>query len=235
MTLLRGDAHVAHHGAPHQGHAPPVIGGGVEHLLDAVDVAGEGGDDDLLVGLGEDAVEHGPDLVLVADHAGDLGVGGVDAEQVDALVGEAGEGAQVRDAPVDGQGVHLEVAGGQDAAGRGAHEDGHGVGDGVVDGHELQVEGAVGHALVLVDDVEHRADAVLLELGVDEGEGEVGAHQGDVLAQAQQVGDPADVVLVPVGEDQGDDVVHAVLDEGEVGEDEIDAGLVLLGEQNAED
>ena len=196
-------------------------------------MAGEGGDDDLPVGLGEHAVEHGADLVLVADHAGDLGVGGVDAEQVDALVGEAGEGAQVRHAPVDGQGVHLEVAGGQDAAGRGAHEHGHGVGDGVVDGHELQVEGAVGHALVLVDDVEHRADAVLLELGVDEGEGEVGAHQGDVLAQAQQVGDAADVVLVPVGEDQGDDVVHAVLDGGEVGQDEVDAGLVLLGEQNA--
>ena len=208
-------------------------GGGVEDLLDAVDVAGEGGHDDLPVGVGEDVVQDLADLALMAHHARDLGVGGVHAEQVHALLTETGEGAQVRDAPVDGQGVHLEVAGGQDAAGRGAHEDGHGVGDGVVDGHELQVEGAVGHALVLVDDVEHRADAVLLELGVDEGEGEVGAHQGDVLAQAQQVGDAADVVLVPVGEDQGDDVVHAVLDGGEVGQDEVDAGLVLLGEQNA--
>src|SRR5690606_41409944 len=38
--------------------------GGVEHLLDAVDVRGEGRDDDLLLGRGEDGVEHRPDLRL---------------------------------------------------------------------------------------------------------------------------------------------------------------------------
>ena len=91
----------------------------------------------------------------------------------------------------------------------------------------------VGHALVLVDLAQDGADAVLLELGLDEGQGELGAHQRDVVAQAQQVGDTADVVLVPVGEDEGDDVVEAVLDVGEVGQDEVDAGLVVLGKEDA--
>ena len=49
----------------------------------------------------------------------------------------------------------------------------------------------------------------------------------------QQVGDGADVVLVPVGEDDGVDVVEPVLDHPEVGQDQVDAGLLGLGEQDA--
>ena len=232
VAALGGDPHVAHHGAPHEGDPPVVQGGGVEDLLDAVDVAGEGGHDDLPVGVGEDVVQDLADLALVAHHARDLGVGGVHAEQVHALLTETGEGAQVRDAPVDGQGVHLEVTGGQHVAGIGADHDGHGVGNGVVDGHELQVEGAVGDLLVLDDLTQHRTDTVLLELGLHEGQRELASHQGDVLTQAQQIGHTPDVVLVPVSQDQGDDVVDAVLDGGEVRKDEVDARLVLLGEEH---
>ena len=76
-------------------------------------MAGEGGHDDLPVGVGEHIVQDLADLALMADHAGDLCVRGVHAEQVNALLTETGEGAQVRDAPVDGQGVHLEVTSGQ--------------------------------------------------------------------------------------------------------------------------
>ena len=57
--------------------------------------------------------------------------------------------------------------------------------------------------------------------------------QGDVGAQAQQVRDGADVVLVAVGQDDGDDVVEPVLDVGEIGQDQVDAGLGLLGEEDA--
>ena len=193
----------------------------------------EGGDDDLLVGFGEDVVEHRTDLVLVTDHAGNLRVGGVHAEQIHALVPEAGEGAQVGDAPVDGQGVDLEVAGDQDIAGIGANHGRHGVGNGVVDGNEFEAEGPVGYLLMLTHLTQQGVDAVLAQLGLDEGQSQFAADQGDVLAQAQQVGDAADVVLVAVGQDQGDDVVEAVLDVAEVGQDQVDAGLILLGEQNA--
>ena len=55
----------------------------------------------------------------------------------------------------------------------------------------------------------------------------------DVAALAQQVGHRAEVVLVAVREHDGLDVVEAVPDVGEVREDQVDAGLLLLGEQHA--
>ena len=41
------------------------------------------------------------------------------------------------------------------------------------------------------------------------------------------------MVLVAVGQDEGNDVVNAVFDRGEVGKDEVDTGVVLLGEEHA--
>ncbi len=50
---------------------------------------------------------------------------------------------------------------------------------------------------------------------------------------AEEVRRRADVVLVAVGEDQRLDLVEAVPDRAPVGEDQVDAGLVVLGEQHA--
>ena len=50
---------------------------------------------------------------------------------------------------------------------------------------------------------------------------------------SQQVRHGADVVFVAVREHDADDVVEAVLDGLEVGQDQVDAGLVLLGEEHA--
>ena len=52
-------------------------------------------------------------------------------------------------------------------------------------------------------------------------------------ALAQEVRRRADVVLVAVGQHQRLDLVEAVPDRVEVGEDQVDAGLVVLGEQHA--
>ena len=95
---------------------------------------------------------------------------------------------------------------------RGADGDREGVRDGVVDRDELAVEGADALAVALGDLEGVRADAVLLELGLDEREGQLGADQRDVRLLAQQVGDAADVVLVAVREDDALDVVEAVPD-----------------------
>ena len=73
---------------------------------------------------------------------------------------------------------------------------------------------------------------MLLELGHDEGERELGADERDVGPQPQQVRHGADVVLVPVGEDDRLDRVQPVGDVVEVGQDEVDARLVVLGEQH---
>ena len=116
---------------------------------------------------------------------------------------------------------------------RGADGDGQRVRDGVVDGDELAVERADALAVALLDLQGVRPDAVLLELGLDQGEGQLGADQRDVVLLPQQEGDGADVVLVAVGEDDADDVVEAVPDGGEVRQDQVDARLLLLGEEDA--
>ena len=84
-----------------------------------------------------------------------------------------------------------------------------------------------------VDRERVRLDPVLLELRLDEREGQPGADQRDVLLELEQVRNRADVVFVAVREHHADHVVEPVLDRLEVGEDQIDAGLVLLGEQHA--
>ena len=48
----------------------------------------------------------------------------------------------------------------------------------------------------------------------------------------QQIGHRSDVVLVAVGEDEGDDVVEPVVEVAQRGEDEVDAGVVILREQH---
>ena len=91
VAELGGDGHVADHGAAHEGDVAAVVGGGVEHLLDAVDVRGEGGHDDALAGLAEEPVQGGADFLLRGGEAGDVGVGGVGHEQVHAFLAQAGE------------------------------------------------------------------------------------------------------------------------------------------------
>lgn len=129
--------------------------------------------------------------------------------------------------------VHLEVAGVDHHARGCADGDREGVRDGVVDRHELAVEGADAFAVALRDFERVGADAVLLELGLDEGEGQLGADQRDVRLLAEQEGDAADVVLVAVREDDALDVVEAVPDGREVRQDQVDSGLLLLGEEHS--
>ncbi len=206
---------------------------GVEHLLHAVDVRGEGGDDDAPLSVAEEVLEHGPDVLLQCREAGDLGVRRVRHEQVHTLLAEAGEGTEVRDPTVERELVHLEVAGVEDVAGTGADEDGKRVGDRMVDGDELEVEGTELVEVTSRDDAGDRLDPVLLELGLDERDRQLRAEDRDVGLALEQVGDGADVVFVAVGEHEADDVVEAVVEVGEVGEDEVDTGLLLFGEEDA--
>ena len=176
----------------------------------------------------------GPMPRSCATKPGHLGVGGVDHEQVDALLAEPRERAQVGDAAVERQLVHLEVAGVQDGAGAGVR-----TATARASGIEwFTATNSHSNApncsrCPSRDLARRRLDAVLLELGLDERERELGADERDVAAQAQQVRHGADVVLVAVREDDRLDVVEPVLDVLEVGQDQVDAGLVVLGEQDA--
>ena len=73
---------------------------------------GEAGDDDPLLAVrGRPGRAPGRSRTSEVVKPGHLGVGGVDHEQVDALLAEPGERAQVGDPAVERQLVHLEVAG----------------------------------------------------------------------------------------------------------------------------
>lgn len=103
----------------------------------------------------------------------------------------------------------------------------------MVDRDEFAVERAdpLGVALLHLKGV--GADAVLLKLGLDKGEGQLRADERDVRLLAQQVGDATDVVLVPVGEHDAVDVVETVPDGREVRKDQVDSGLLLLEEEHS--
>ncbi len=233
VAQVPGDAHVADHRAADEGDPAAVFMGGVEDLLDAVDVAGEARHDDALAGAREHLAQDVGDVALVRGEARYLRVRGVGEEEVDAFLAQPGERVEVREAVVQRELVHLEVACVDHQAGGRADRDGQGVRDGVVDGDELAVEGADALAVPLRHLKGVGADAVLLELGLDEGEGQLGADQRDVRLLAQEEGDAADVVLVAVGEDDALDVVEAVPDGREVRQDQVDSGLLLLREEHS--
>ena len=212
-----------------------MVGGRVDDLLDAVDMRGKRSDNDLTaLGLAEHLIQNRTNLALRRDETGNQGVRGVHHEQVDPLLAHAREGTKVRQASVQGQLIHLEITRDQDIAGPGAHEHGERVGNRVRDGDELEVEGPHIHAFPFRDHGEARvAQAVLTQLGGNEGKGQVGAVQGDVASQREQVGNGADMVLVAVRQHHADDVIHAILDPREIGKDQVNTRLTLLGEEDA--
>jgi hypothetical protein len=204
----------------------------VEDLLDAVHVAGEAGHDDASRGGPEDRLDGRGELPLGRGEARDLGVGGVGEEERDTFLTQPGESPQVGDPTVEGELVHLEVAGVQQHPRVGPHRHGQAVGDRVVDGDELAVERVQVDPAPRLDLDGLGTDAELLELRLDEGQGQARTHHGDAGPFAEQVGDSPDVVLVAVREDDRRDPVQAVPDPGEVGQDHVDPRLVLLGEEH---
>jgi hypothetical protein len=234
VAEIAGDLHVADHRAADVRDLATVLGGGVDDLLHAVDVRRERRDDDASAAVLEHRVDRRRDVALGRREAGHLGIRRVGEEQVDTLLAETGEGAQVGDAAVERQLIHLEVAGVQRDARRSLDRHGEGVGDRVVDRDELELERTEVHDVALGHRVLGRVlELVLLELRLEEGQRQLGADDRDVAALAQQVRDTADVVLVAVRQDDADDVLQTVTDRTEVGEDQIDTGLGLLGEEDA--
>ena len=206
---------------------------GVEHLLHAVHVAGEAGHDDPLLRGPEDLGQHGRDLPLAGHDAGNLGIGGIRHQQVNALGANPREPAKIGQPAVERQLVHLEVAGVQDHPGAGADTDRERIGDGVIDREKFKVKGPEripGACCHLLGDWR---DAVLSELATDEAKRQLRADQRDVLALAEEVRHPADVVLVRMREDDRLDLVQPVLDRGEVRQDQVNPGLIRLGEEHA--
>ncbi|MBG9887153.1 hypothetical protein ABE10_11550, partial [Bacillus toyonensis] len=172
IAQLLCDRHVPDHAPAEEGDATTMRVGGVDDLLDAMHVAGEARHDNAARRLADHLVEHGTDRALERREPGDVGVRGVDEEQVDPLLAETGEGTEIGQTPVERELVHLEVARRQHESGLRPDRDGQSVGDGMVDRHELEVERADLLALPLGDRQGEGLDAMLLELRLHQREGQ---------------------------------------------------------------
>ena len=135
-----GHAQDVLHAAPGDADLAAVLHRHVDDLLQAVDVGGEGGDDDALVAALEELVEARADLALGVGVAGLFHIGGVAHQRENALVAQLAQAHQIHHAAGDRRHVDLEVAGVDDGAdGRGDGQ-GHRVGDRVVHMDKLHRE-----------------------------------------------------------------------------------------------
>ena len=116
--------------------------GGVDDLLDAVDVRREAGDDDAALAAPERLLELGPDARLGRRPAGAVGVGRVAAEEQNALAAELGKPPDVGGLAVDRRLVELVVAREQDGAELAGDRTGEHVRDRVGELDRLDVERA---------------------------------------------------------------------------------------------
>ncbi len=120
----------------------------------------------------------------------------------------------------------------QDQSSRRTDRHGQGIGDGVVDRQEFELPGPEPLRRAGFDLDVHRGDPVLGELAPHEAQGQPRSDERDVGALTQQVRHAADVVLVRVREDESLDLIEPTLQGREVREDEVNAWLIVFGEQD---
>ena len=218
------DVHVLAHGAADERDLAVEVRGGVDDLLDAVDVRGEARDDDPPARREKTRSRLGPTPASLGEKPG-----GRRSSSRRTAAGRprcrARPGADVRGRALDRGLVELVVAGDEHGAELGRRRHGARVGDRVRHVQQLDVERAELEPLARVDvgDV-GLAEAVLVELGARHGRRQRTAEDRQVLAQlAQDPGQRPEVVLVAVGDDDALDVVDPRAQVAEVGQHQVDA------------
>ena len=112
VAQLHGGGNDIDHAPPRDGDLAPVAGADVNDLLDAVDVGGEGGNDDALLRVhGEDHLQRLAHLLLGGGMPGALGVGGLAHQHQHAVPSQLAQPGDVHHVAVDRRQIQLEVAG----------------------------------------------------------------------------------------------------------------------------
>ena len=234
IAELPGNPDVGEHGAPVQEHLAAAAGGCLNHLLHPVDVAGEGRDDDPPRAFGKDIVKGVPHELFREGVPLPFNIGGVGHERQHPLLAVAGEGDQVGQLAVHRGLVEFEIAGMDHHPLGGADRQPAAVDDGVGDPKELHLEDAGRHLIPRLHHPQVRAlvQVVLFELFPDKTEGERRAVDGGSEVREHE-GEGADMVLVAVGEEDPAHPVGPFEQVGDVGDDQVDAEHVRLGEHEA--
>ena len=141
---------------------------------------------------------------------------------------------QVKRLVIERREIDLEVAGMNHNADRGFNGERDALHEGVGDVDRLDGEGAYGELFSGrdLDESDFIEQLVLFELAFDVGQGELGCIDGN-LDLAQNPRQAADVVLVTVGENDGPDMSLVFNQVGDVGDHDIDAEELRLGEHQA--
>ena len=200
-----------------------------------MDVAGEGSDEDATLGVLDRMEDRRTDLRLGLGEARDGGVGGVGHEQVDALLAELCERTVVGGNTVDRGLIELEVARVHNSTSRSLQEHAERAGDGVRRGEKLDGEAAEIDVAATLDLAELGCtDAELGKLALDEAEGELaGENRHLVVEVLQEIRQRTRMVLMAMGDDDAAKLVLVLENVGVIRQDEVDAGLVVVGEHEA--
>ena len=211
---------------------PPLVGDReIDDLLDPVDVAREGADDDPARRFEEEAVERLADPPLRPGEPFHLRVRAVREEGQDPLVAVEGERLEVEAPGIDRGLIDLEIAGVDQRPGGRPDRQGQRGRDAVGHLDELDAEGAERHLVPRADALQLSLvrQSVLPELASREAEREVGAvdRHAHLVVEIRQ---GADVVLVAVGQDDRPDLVLVLQEVTEIRDHDVDAVDLLLGE-----
>ena len=197
-----------------------------------MNVGGKACNNDAPGGAVHNLIQHRSNVRFARSEAGNICVRGVHQEQVNPFFAESGKRAKIGESSIEGKLVHLEVAGVKNGTSARANHDSQSVGNRVVYGYELKVKGSELLATSRLHRHGEGSNPVLLELCLNQSQGEGCPNEGDVLAKPQQVGNRPDVVLVTVGQHDGDHVIKAISDWLKVRQDQVNAGLSFLGEKD---
>ena len=219
------------------GDADPAAGvvGDMAEGLQAGGVGREGGDEHPPLRLADDPVEalahrrFGAGRQLLED------VGRIADQSEHALVADRAQlrlGARIAEL---GGVVQLPVAGVEDAAVGRVDQQRIALGDRMGERDVAEAERAEPELAADLDDVDLDllGQPLLLELAGDQAGGE-GRRVERNAEIGGEIGDGADMVLMAVGQDDAEQIVAILLDEGQVGEDQLDPGIGRVGEGHAE-
>ncbi len=202
---------------------------------DARDVRGERRYRHAALGTGDDAGERGRHLCLGRRVPCPEGVRRIADEGLNPLLAERPNPCLVGRRTDVGLAVELPVAGMEDVAERRADHDPRRLGDRVRHGNELEIEGPDFEAAAELDliDGELQAAALLVELGAKHAGRE--ARSIDRRPQpGPKIDDRADVVLMSVRDDDAIERRTLLLDEANIGQDDVHARLGIARERDAE-
>ena len=167
----------------HYGDLPAQRIGNIDYLLHSVNIGGEGRNDYAAPArLPEEHLKGFADLTLALGITGSLRIGRVRQQAKDALAAELRKPRKVYHTAVDGGAVYLEVTRLNHHAAVALDGEGYGVGYRVIDMYHLNGERAELYHVAGGDLMELRAaeQPVLLELALDEADGELCAVNGDI-------------------------------------------------------